>query len=266
MNYYHYKFNMLSKIKYHIKKLGFSLFIIVLASCQTVKTEDSVVTNPQKIVAEAKVAMPVVRQAKWISVVERGDRAAKAKEWGKAVQFYNRALDLIDNPVATPQAPSSAEIQKVLRLASQAQLLADNSREQGTRSMLECGTMMRSQVRGIAVVKHVIPVQFEFGKTTFSEKGQESARQLAYCLKHSEGLSEIRLIGHTDDKGCLKCNCTLSVARAEALKVYLKNEGVIVKITTEGKGKKEPLQLDNPDYYTSEEIDALNRRVEVITQ
>jgi len=273
MNNYHYKFNILYKFMHIISKLGFLLLIMFLVSCQTAKY----VTNSPNV-AQAEVLMIAdkseehhvsqmqVRQPKWMAVVERGDRATKAKKWGKAVQFYNRALDLIDHPIATPQAPSATEINKVLRLASQTQLLADNSREQGTRSMLDCGTMMRSQVRGIQIVKHLIPVQFEFSKAIFSEKGQESARQLAYCLRHTKGLSDVRLIGHTDDKGYEQYNYKLSVARAEALKAYLKTEGIMINITTDGKGKQEPLQLENPYYYTSAEIDALNRRVEVITQ
>jgi outer membrane protein OmpA-like peptidoglycan-associated protein len=162
------------------------------------------------------------QQAEWITVVERGNNVAKMKQWGKALQFYNRALDLIDNPIATPQAPSDVQIKKVLNLASQAQLLA-NSSEVGTRSILDCNTMMRSQVRGFQIKKHLIPVQFEFGKTTFSEKGKKSASQLAECLKQrqrNDGLSKVELVGHTDEKGSDEFNDKLSFKRAEFLRTF----------------------------------------------
>ena len=87
--------------------------------------------------------------------------------------------------------------------------------------------MMRSKVRGFKVQNHLIPVQFEFGKTTFSEKGKKSASQLAECLKQRQ-----------------------------------RNDGLSkVELSTTGRGEKEPLQLENADNYTQEEIYELNRRV-----
>jgi outer membrane protein OmpA-like peptidoglycan-associated protein len=253
--------------KHRMTKLCLPLLFIFLCSCQAVKEESSSFRPPD---AETRKAVQAetqpVKQPKWMRVVERGDRAAKEKRWGKAAKFYNHALDLMDEPIATPQAPSPAQIKKVLRRASHAQLLAENSREQGTRSILECSTMMRSKVRGLKIIRYLIPIQFEFGKTIFSEKGQESARQLAYCLQHSEDLNEVKLIGHTDEKGSDAQNDKLSVARANALKKYLQEKGVKLYIFIDGRGEKEPLALDNPDDYTQAEIDALNRRVEVITQ
>jgi len=261
-------------------KLCLSLLFIFLCSCQAVKEEKPSFAPPD---GETKKAVPAdtqsVRQPetvkperpsydgdpKWMRVVERGDRAAKEKRWGKAAEFYNHALDLMDEPIATPQAPSAAQIKKVLRRASHAQLLAENSREQGTRSILECSTLMRRDVRGLKIIRHLIPVQFEFGKTTFSEKGQESARQLRYCLQHTKGLNEVKLIGHTDEKGNYAQNDKLSVARANALKKYLQKE-LKLHLSIDGRGKREPLALDNPDDYTQAEIDALNRRVEVMIQ
>ncbi|KHD08298.1 hypothetical protein PN36_17315 [Candidatus Thiomargarita nelsonii] len=245
-------------------KLCLSLLLFIfLCSCQAVKEEKPSFAPPD-------VETNDTHSVQWKRVVERGDNAAKEKRWKKAADFYNHALDLMDEPIATPQAPSVAQIKKVLRRASQAQLLAENSRKQGTRSIFECSTMMRSNVRGLKIIRHLIPVQFEFGKTIFSEKGQEYARQLGYCLQHAKGLNQIKLIGHTDEKGSYELNDQLSVARAKALKkyldLYLQKKGLKLDIFIEGRGEREPLALDNPDDYTQAEIDALNRRVEVINK
>jgi hypothetical protein len=45
--------------------------------------------------------------------------------------------------------------------------------------------MMRSQVRGFKIKKHLIPIQFEYGTSNFSTSGQQAARQLAHCLQQN---------------------------------------------------------------------------------
>lgn len=238
--------------------LNILIFVIILASCQTVKEKQPF----------AMKRSDNNKQAEWMTKVEGGNKVAKNKQWRKALGFYNEALNLMNDPIATPQAPSTAEIKKVLSLASQAQLLA-NSLGDNTRSIVNCNTMMRNTVRGFKIQKHLIPVQFEFSKTTFSEKGKKSAAQLAVCLKQrqqNDNLSQIELIGHTDEKGNDEFNDKLSLKRAKALKKYLNTKGITIDISTTGKGETQPLQLENSDNYTQEEIDQLNRRVEIITQ
>ncbi|OAD21533.1 secreted protein [Candidatus Thiomargarita nelsonii] len=87
-------------------KLCLSLLFIFLCSCQAVKEEKPSFAPPD---VDTKKAVPVdtepVRQRdtvkpehsssdgvpEWMRVVERGDRAAKEKRWGKAAKFYNHA-------------------------------------------------------------------------------------------------------------------------------------------------------------------------------
>ncbi len=57
----------------------------------------------------------------WSTQALRGDIAAKGKQWKTAAEFYNHALDLMDNPTATPTKPSFAEIKKVHSLATETQ-------------------------------------------------------------------------------------------------------------------------------------------------
>jgi OOP family OmpA-OmpF porin len=244
-----HRFNDLNK-KTIIGLIGL-LSIVFLSACQQIK-QDSVSSRA----SDDEVP-------EWKILVQRGDKAAENKDWKEAARLYNEALDTINDPRETPEAPSSTQIDKILRLASNATLLAVENGQ--SRAVQSCNTMMRTRIRGIQIKKHLIPIQFEFAKSEFSTRGEQAARQLAHCLKQHQ-VSGLRLIGHTDEIGSDEFNMTLSIQRAKALKKYLIDENVSVSIMTSGRGEKEPLQLDNPGNYSSEEIHALNRRVEVITQ
>ncbi len=198
----------------------------------------------------------------WETQVIRADIAAFEGDWQEASKLYNQALDLIDNPQATPQAPDIDVIEKVFQLASEAQILAgtlDNSRYD-----TEPGVML-DDVRGFKPEKLLIPIQFEFNKSILSPEGKKSAQQLIKYL-NQYNLNKITLIGHTDTKGDDMINDKISIQRALVLKNYLKNSGIKIPIIAIGQGKRNPLVLDNIGRYAEIEIDALNRRVEVITE
>ncbi len=203
---------------------------------------------------------------KWVTAMKNGDNASQQKQWERALRFYDQALELMDDPQMTPQAPTADEVNRVLKRRDQAQILANEFSTSTRGVQTDCATMMRSQVRGIQITQHLIPVQFDFGKTTFTKKGQDTAQQLADCLKQQTTASQIKLVGHTDSKGSDELNDRLSLQHAERLRKFLQTVGVMAVIATEGRGKREPLPLDNPENYTSTEIDAMNRRVEVITE
>jgi len=250
--------------------------VVFLGSCQTNSPRSPVSREairseqfmPRAALGqEAKAGQLVVSEnnkPNWMIEVEKGDIASSDKSWYYAAQFYNTALDLINNPRATPISPSSFQIEEVIRLASHAQMLAGSA---GTRSLGQnCDQMMRSSVRGIQITKHLMPVEFETAKTTFTKKGAWAARQLSNCLieKQNAGLSQITLIGHTDESGSHDYNDRLSRKRAHALKSYLKGQGVNLNISTEGRGEREPLQQIPPQLSQKEKYQ-LNRRVEVRT-
>jgi outer membrane protein OmpA-like peptidoglycan-associated protein len=204
----------------------------------------------------------------WQEKVTEAKRAEGNKQWGNAARLYNDALDIIDDPIKTPQSPSSAEIQSLYSLASRANMLAKNS-VQLTRSVVvpdlvpDCSTRMRTVVRGVEITKHLIAVEFELDKTVFTTKGEGAAYELAHCLKEKP-VSRITLVGHTDETGTEAYNYQLSLDRANALQKYLKQQDIRINIRTEGKGEKEPLP-DKPSGLSQEERYQLDRRVEVIT-
>ena len=227
---------------YYYKYL--SIVLVFLYSCQMIGTQPEPTTS---------------YEPRWMTQVERGDNASDRKHWQKAVKFYNEALDLIDDPEATPQPPSRSQIEEVIRLASYAQILASSG---ATRSLQSCDQMMRNEVRGIQITKHLMPVKFVFDSSNFTDKGQYSAQKLANCLVKKTKLYRITLVGHTDSKGDSSYNKQLSIKRAKALKIYLRKKGLALPIYTEGKGEDEPLQ-NIPNNLSQTEIDQMNRRVEI---
>ena len=112
-----------------------------------------------------------------------------------------------------------------------------------------------------------LPVEYVFDSTEFTPKGRQAAATLLAYLKSQSELQSITLEGHTDDKGTADYNMGLSERRAEALAVYLaKDLGPDVKISTIGKGKTEPVVLSDPNRYSQDEIDQINRRVVLVKE
>ena len=212
---------------------------------------------------------PLLRQSltvarTWQVLALLGDLELGRKHYEAATLSYQEALGLINDPVATPKAPSEPEIQSIFRKASESRLLAERyvavpvNHRSGTAEGLAL-----TSVRGWAVQRVPIPVNFETNSTQFTPKGEQAAVDLAdYLLKQAP--AEITLVGHTDDRGSERDNLALSKRRAEALAAYLKDQGYGGRIRVEGVGESEPIQLDDPDRYTQEEIWDLNRRVELV--
>jgi len=286
------KIKALASFRQILTKGGSSLLVIFLCSCQqsivkptpddfptsnppptinNTPEEESALTEEEFDDDDELMSETQEGESEWMEKLELGKQAEKNKQWRLAARYYNEALDLIDSPTATPQAPSEAEIKKVYEQASKAQLIADTLTPIPPITSLEntrCSSTIRSRVRGIRMTKHLKAVQFEFDKTTFTVTGQQAAQQLATCLKQRgfTNINQITLVGHTDEKGTPEYNQQLSEKRAKKLKNNLIFQSITAKIMTEGRGEDKPVHLDNPENFTQEEIDALNRRVEIITE
>lgn len=100
---------------------------------------------------------------------------------------------------------------------------------------------------------------FATNKTYILPQSEQSMADLANFLLENASVS-IRITGHTDAVGTDEANQILSEGRANAVKADLVKRGVKAdRITTEGKGEKEPVATND-----TEEGRALNRRVEFI--
>jgi len=197
----------------------------------------------------------------WGTQVVRGDIAVRRQDWQNASIFYNQTLDLINDKEATPQAPSNAQIEKIYQQATEAQILTANVENTISRNGQANG-MMRGKIRGFIPRKRAVPVPFYTGKWGLDENGKRVTKQLASYIKN-EGFSRVTLTGHTDEKGPRLYNNFISKRRAKAVKSYFETQGITAKIKAIGKGEDEPLKLENGAYYNQEQINMLNRRVEL---
>ncbi|MCK5523393.1 MAG: OmpA family protein, partial [Thiomargarita sp.] len=196
----------------------------------------------------------------WGTQVVRGDIAVRRQDWQNASIFYNQTLDLINDPEATPQAPSEAQIEKIYQQATEAQILTASVNTISRTG--QANGMMRGKIRGFIPRKRAVPVPFYTGKWGLDENGKRVTRQLASYIKN-QGFSRVTLTGHTDENGPSLYNDFISKKRANAVKSYFETEEITAKIKAIGKGEDEPLELENGAYYNQEQIDMLNRRVEL---
>jgi outer membrane protein OmpA-like peptidoglycan-associated protein len=190
----------------------------------------------------------------WNTFMIRGNINAQRDQWTKAVQFFNQALDLIDDPELTPQAPTHTEIENLYQLVSVAQSFVG-----------DLDIALRGSVRGVPR-RRIVPILFDYGETTLNKKGKKLARHLARYIKQRK-VNQVTLIGHTDSKGSPSVNQKVSKQRADSVKNYLQDKlDVTANLKTIGKGKNEPLRLLLPWKLPPERIAALSRRVEFKTK
>ncbi len=99
---------------------------------------------------------------------------------------------------------------------------------------------------------------FDFDKAVLKPEGKKNLDGLVAKIK-GVNLDVVIAVGHTDSMGPDAYNQRLSLARAEAVKAYLVNQGVPAdRVRTEGKGESEPVASND-----TREGRAKNRRVDV---
>ena len=102
---------------------------------------------------------------------------------------------------------------------------------------------------------------FDFDQATIKP---ESAPQLAEMVSYltADSAAKVYVVGHTDNKGKLEYNITLSTARAEAVTAALIAAGINkTRLIAKGLGPLAPLATNQ-----SEDGQAKNRRVELVAQ
>lgn len=100
-------------------------------------------------------------------------------------------------------------------------------------------------------------VEFEPGSAVLRPESTVILDELASTLKRL-GERRVEVIGHTDAQGSRSSNVALSLARAQAVKSYLVNQGLgTERIATSGMGPDQPV-ADN----STEAGRARNRRIE----
>lgn len=101
-------------------------------------------------------------------------------------------------------------------------------------------------------------VLFDVDKYDIRPEARETLNQLAKLLTEA-GITAFEIDGHTDSNADDAYNQTLSENRANAVKEYLKTQGVTAEITTQGYGESRPIATNE-----TAEGRQQNRRVEII--
>ena len=109
------------------------------------------------------------------------------------------------------------------------------------------------------VIRFKEQVLFAYDRSDLNVAAQSSLDKLkAALIKYPE--TNILVIGHTDSKGTLQYNQTLSESRANAVSSYTSYNGISTsRLTTIGKGETDPIATND-----TEEGSASNRRVEFV--
>jgi outer membrane protein OmpA-like peptidoglycan-associated protein len=207
----------------------------------------------------------------WQASATLGEVRFGQRRFADAAEAYDRAIETMKNESLTPTAPSKFEIDGLVERSGQARLLAANgagasegqkfvktARDQRDGTL---GGFYSRSVRGIVPRALPIPITFVFRETTFTDVGQQAAREFTAALKE-QAPSRILLVGHTDVRGTAEFNMRLSRARAQAVASFLRESAINVPVETDGKGATEPVHLSDTAGLTQEDIYALNRRVE----
>lgn len=197
---------------------------------------------------------------------ELADYDAAAPLYEAAMAAMAHAVGRIGSGDAEARELPDVESFRIIhgRMAQSALLARDFEPAPAQRGAPETGLFVESW-RGFAVKAVPVPIQFEFGTTTFTEKGRKAAAHLAAYLKGAK-LPAVTLVGHTDPVGSEADNLALSLARAEAVRDVVAAAGYDGRITVVGKGESEPFRAVDAARFAGDEerLHALDRRVELI--
>ncbi|CAK0774157.1 OmpA-like domain-containing protein [uncultured Gammaproteobacteria bacterium] len=203
-----------------------------------------------------------LRYAKsWRILAWLGDIARDRKNYSDAGTRYQDSLAAINDEAATPSAPPREVIEQIFRRAEQARLLSASyipaPRTRGVPQGLGAAS-----VRGFVPQRVAVPIEFGYDSTDFTDKGALAVADLLGLLRQ-QNMPSITLIGHTDPAGSDDYNMKLSLNRAQAVREYLLANGYSGPIAVEGRGKREPLAVDDQARYSSNELHKMYRRVEL---
>ena len=110
---------------------------------------------------------------------------------------------------------------------------------------------------GIKLVLGENAVRFDFNKSTLTTQAKSNLDKLVKVFTEYPD-TNIVIYGYTDSKGAVDYNLKLSQDRANAVKSYLTNKGLVsTRFTTTGMGVADPIESNDTDAGRSK-----NRRVE----
>jgi outer membrane protein OmpA-like peptidoglycan-associated protein len=106
-------------------------------------------------------------------------------------------------------------------------------------------------------------VNFDYDKSNIKSEFAPILDEAAQTLKDNPDIS-VRISGHTDSIGSDEYNQRLSERRAQAVKQYLVSKGIASsRLSTEGRGEREPVAQNTKDGRDNPDGRAMNRRAEL---
>jgi len=106
-------------------------------------------------------------------------------------------------------------------------------------------------------------VNFDYDKSNIKSEFAPILDEAAQTLKDNPDIN-VRISGHTDSRGSDQYNQRLSDRRAQAVKQYLVSKGIASsRLSTEGRGEREPIAPNTKDGRDNPEGRAMNRRAEL---
>jgi outer membrane protein OmpA-like peptidoglycan-associated protein len=104
------------------------------------------------------------------------------------------------------------------------------------------------------------PIYFDTAKATIKQQSLKLLDAVAATLNANPNLPDVEIGVHTDERGADEYNLTISAARAQAIKLYLIERGVLPKrLEARGYGETKPLCPEHNEACWSK-----NRRVELL--
>ena len=150
-------------------------------------------------------------------------------------------------------------------MATSAMALADTVVDMPKTRSGATGGVFAQSIRGFEVEEVPLPITFEYNSTTFDGPGESYARALADHLIAMAPPS-VFLGGHTDPTGGETFNLALSVDRAEALAVFLSDNGYAGEVNIVGFGETRLPEPPPGIAFGSDEHHRIARRVSFSVQ
>ena len=200
----------------------------------------------------------------WLVLALLGDVAYESQDYDRATKWYESSLTLMRNERETSTAPPNPTIERIHGRAQQSRLLA--------RGFVPTPKNRSGRRDGLAAISYrnfkpervAIPINFRTNSAELTERGRHFARDMAVYLDEQRP-GNITLYAHTDPRGSEEYNLELSRRRGEAVKRFLRDQGVTPLIRVEAMGESRPFPLDPRDRnrHTQAERWQMDRRVEL---